>query len=1160
MHNPTQGSRPFANISRTNVPPRSALLFASALCMALVMFATPARTEEEPETLLLQQPAMNKTHVVFVYAQNLWIVSRAGGTARPLTTHVGAETRPRISPDGTTLAFSAEYGGNFDVYTMPVTGGTPTRHTWHPGTDSVEGWHPNGKQVLFTSRRASGARVAKAFLTAVTKDSKSPQRVTEPVLLPRVGRAAYDATGTRIAYTPIRDPFHTWKRYRGGQVPPIWIFDTKTHEVDVVPHEGASDTMPCWIGDTLYFASDRSEQMNAYRYDAMAKRVEALTDFARDGFGIRTMTAGPDGLVFTKGGAIHILDPETKKTTRLRIHVPTDGLARLPRWETSGKSIRNGDVAPNGKRAVLEVRGEIVTVPREHGGPRYLSRTEGANDRFPTWSPDGKQIAWFSDAEGEYKLLVRDERGEMPITSYDIDGAGFYRDPQWSPDGKHISFSDKANRVLVLTLADSAVKTVSQSQGSLGYWRPYATWSPDSKWLAIEERNPTTAYGDIVLYELSTGASTKLTDAFGNAYSPAFTRDGKHLYFCSNVRSGPNQFGLDMSAHRRPPSKSNMYVVVLKKDGKNPLAPRSDEAIDEENKKGKKKKNEDGKDHKPDEEEKKDDAGEDDPDKDAEDDDVEDGDDKDAGNKDAGNMDAGNKDEAPAEKKKRDAKPSIDLEGIRQRILAVPGSSGTYMALGSTKSKILYLEMEERRKFSLRAYDPKTRKHKTIVPGCDQYSISHKGKAVLVKKGKSWLLVDENGKSEKKLPTSDISVRVDPAREWRQILREVWRIQRDYFYDPNLHHVDWGAAWRRWSAFLPFVQHRQDLNVILQEMMGELCCGHEYVGGGEMDEADEGPGVGLLGADIEHRDGRYIVKKIYRGQNWNPGLHSPLTEPGVNVSVGDEVVSVNGRPALSAGNFYALMEGTAGVPTRMTFRSTEADAKDKTFTVVPIDNETRLRRHDWIESNRARVDKLSGGRLAYIYMPDTGRRGLAAFDRDYYSQLDKEGVILDERFNGGGKIADYVVNVLSRKVLCYWMNREGWVGRTPFGTIEGPKVMIINDRAGSGGDAMPWLFRKQGIGPLVGTRTWGGLVGISGYPRLMDGGFVTAASFGIMDTDGKWIIENEGVAPDHTVVQWPREVIKGGDPQLEKAVQLALEALEHAPKRKSPAYVKPAAR
>ncbi len=1114
-----------------------------ALSIASLAPTTQSHAEEHAETLLLQQPAMNKTHVVFVYARNLWIVPRAGGTARALTSHVGTETRPRISPDGSTLAFSAEYGGNYDVYTMPITGGTPTRHTWHPGMDLVEGWHPNGKQVLFTSRRRSGTPVSKAYLTVEAAGKAATQRFVEPLPLPRVGRAAFDTTGKRIAYAPIRDAFRTWKRYRGGQTSPMWIYDTETHEVEVVPHENASDTMPCWIGDELYFASDRADQMNAYRYNAEAKSVEALTEFTRDGFGVRTMTAGPDGLVFTRGGAIHILDPKTKAVTRLRIHVPTDGLARLPRWEKASKSIHNGDVSPNGKRAVLEVRGEIVTVPREHGGPRYLSRSEGANDRFPTWSPDGKRIAWFSDRSGEYQLLVRDRLGEKPPKAYAInDTAGYYADPQWSPDGKHIAFSDKSNRVLALKLADGSLKTISHSQGSLGYWRPYATWSPDSKWLAVEEKNPTTAYGGIKLYELATGDSKTITDAFGDSHSPAFTRDGKHLYFCSSAQTGPNQFGLDMSAHRMKYAKSNMYLVVLKKDGKNPLAPKIDEGIDKDDKKGKKKK-------KAKDEEKQDGEGEQDA-----------ADKEDKEEKKEKRDDEEKEDTSDASKKKKEDKPSVDLEGIEDRILAVPGSRGNYFGLGATKSKMLYLEWGEGRKRSLRAYDPKTKKHKNLVSGCTRYAISKKGTTVLFKKGDAWSLMDENGKSEKKLPTSSVSVRVDPAKEWRQILREVWRIQRDFFYDPNLHHVNWDAMWERWSAFLPYVQHREDLNVILQEMMGELCCGHEYVGGGEMDEAEEGPPVGLLGADIVRADDAYVIKKIYRGQNWNPGLRSPLTEPGIDVRVGDIVRSVNGRLASDSVNIYALMEGTAGVPTRITFSRPDSTEKERTFTIVPIASENRLRRRAWVEANRKRVDKLSGGRLAYIYMPDTGRRGLAAFDRDYYSQLDKEGVVIDERFNGGGKIADYVVNVLARKVLCYWMNREGWVGRTPFGTIEGPKVMIINDRAGSGGDAMPWLFRKQGVGKLVGTRTWGGLVGISGYPDLMDGGFVTAASFGIMDTDGKWIIENEGVTPDVEVQQWPRDVIKGGDPQLEKAVKLALEALEKSPRRKPPVYVKPAAR
>ena len=446
------------------------------------------------------------------------------------------------------------------------------------------------------------------------------------------------------------------------------------------------------------------------------------------------------------------------------------------------------------------------------------------------------------------------------------------------------------------------------------------------------------------------------------------------------------------------------------------------------------------------------------------------------------------------------------------------------------------------------------------MSGAGGVVVSGDGKNLLVRTRSGWQLTNEGGKGGKTVNIDAVKVRVDPAEEWPQILRECWRLQRDFFYDPNMHGVDWPKMWERWSAFLPHVRHRSDLNLLMMEMIGELCCGHEYVSGGDQPRAGGGIDTGLLGADLAVENGLHRVKRIYEGQNWNPGTRAPLTEPGVDVNVDDYILAVNGRPLKGSDNLYEAFQETANDPVELTVCASPEGKGKRTTTVVPIGSEGQLRRMAWIEGNRKRVDELSGGRLAYAYMPNTAGAGLASFNRDFYSQLDKEGLVLDERFNGGGKVADHIVDVLSRDVLCYWMNREGWLGRTPFGTMSGPKVMLINERAGSGGDAMPWMFKKLGIGPLVGTRTWGGLVGISGYPALVDGGSVTAASFGIMDTDGTWVVENVGVAPDHEVVMWPKDVVGGGDPQLEKAVQLALEALEKNPPAEKPGYSPPSKR
>ncbi len=1118
----------------------------------LVSFAANAAATSE-ETLLLQDPSISAEHVVFVYAEDLWAVGRSGGEARRLTSNPGAESSPEISPDGKWVAFTGQYDGNVDVYVVPVAGGDPRRLTWHPGGDVVVDWHPDGKRILFRSSRSSNAPVQKLFLVGIEREG-----LPEELSIPKVAHAAYSPDGKRVAYTPFRDAFRSWKRHRGGTIPPVWIIDLATFDVEEVPHVHATDTFPGWVGDDVYFASDRDGHMNLWRYTPGSSKVEQVTRF--DDFDIRNMDAGDGVIVFEQAGALHVYDPTSGRTERLRVHVRADGLAALPRWQAVQSSVRNAAIAPNGKRAVFETRGEIVTVPKEHGDPRNLTQSPGAHDRDPAWSHDGERIAWFSDEGGEYRLLIRDHLGRKPVSAYDLDGAGFYHDPRWSPDGKHVLFSDKANRIAYLTVETGGVTEVARVQGSLGVVQPAAVWSPDSKWIAFENRNPRTMYDQIALYELETSKTTGITDAFGTAASPAFSRDGKHMFFAASVDAGPRLFGLDMSTSASRTTDNSLYVVVLQKAGKNPLAPKSDEAVGSDG-----------------------------------DDDMErmrrrfagprgasPGDEKEGGDAAGTDADA----ESKKDKEKKVDVPPIELDGIDQRILALPLGSSGYRALAGLENGVLYLEYAPSGgRPELKKFDLDDLEADTVARDVFDYELSADGSWILVRGLGGWSIRrvgggfgggagpdleamaaagrgsrGGGGGGSETLRLDSVRVRVDPEQEWPQILREVWRIQRDYFYDENMHGVDWPAMWRRWSAFLPHVRHRADLNVIIAEMIGELACGHQYAGGGDMPDAPDGVSVGLLGADWEIAKNRYRIARIYSGQNWSPGLRAPLTEPGVDAREGDYLITVDGRPVMADDNLYAAFENTANRQVLITLASKPDGLDARSMTVVPISNEFALRRQSWIEDNRRRVDELSNGRLAYIYMPNTGGAGMAAFDRDFYSQLDRDGVILDERYNGGGQVANYVIDVLSRRVMSYWMNREKWLAQSPFGMIDGPKVMLINESAGSGGDWMPWMFQNRGIGPLVGTRTWGGLVGISGYPPLMDGGFVTAASFGVMDTDGRWAVENVGVAPDYEVVEWPKEVIAGHDPQLEKAVSLALEELGRNPKKPRPQYHPPAAR
>ncbi len=1081
------------------------------------------------ETLLLQQPTISKDNVVFAYARDLWVVSRAGGTARRLTSSPGVESGPRLSPDGRWVAFSGQYEGNVDVYVISIDGGMPTRLTWHPGGDRVLDWHPDGERILFASGRDSSTPVDRLVLVKVTVGPE------EALPVPRVSHAQFNADASRIAYTAISDAFRTWKRYRGGTMCPIWILDPNTLDVEEIPHERASDTFPTWVGGDVYFASDRDKQMNIWRYTPGSKSVEQITKFTD--YDVRNMDSDGTTLAFEQGGRIHLYDPATKTDTALSITVPSDGLHSLPRWQDVRGSVRGSAIAPNGKRAVIEARGEIVSVPKENGDTRNLTNSPGVHDRDPSWSPDGKSIAWFSDASGEYQLMVQDQLAREPAKAFSIEsGAGFYRRPTWSPDGKSIAFLDKGGRLAYLTVETGAITEIRKMSGSLGEVGSNYTWSPDSKWIAFEEPNPHTLYSHISLFEVETGKVTVLTDAFGDCGSPAFSRDNKHLFFTATVESGPNQFGLDMSAGAFRTGENGMYVAVLQKDGKNPLFPKSDEGVpSDDDKKGK-----GGKDGK--------------------------GDEKKDGEKKEGDG-AASQPDAKGDKKKD--LPKIDLDGLDQRILALPLPQSRYFGLASTKDKLLFLEAGGRRGgggggggggTELKKFDFDEKKAETLLSGVGGFEVSADGDSLLVQQGGQWKITNASGKDDKTLAIDSVRVRVDPTVEWPQTLREVWRIERDYFYDPNMHGVDWPKMWDRWSKFLPHVRHRDDLNLVIGEMIGELCCGHEYVSGGESPDPPQGVSVGLLGCDVKVAQNRFQLTKLYRGQNWNPGLRAPLLEPGVDARVGDFVIRVEGRELTADQNFFRAFENTAGRQIEIEL-SQNADGSDsRKVKVVPIGSDFQLRRLAWVEECRKRVDDLSGGRLAYLYMPNTADAGEAAFDRDFYSQLDKEGVIVDERFNGGGKVADYVIDVLSRTTRARWMNREAWVGRTPFAMIAGPKVMIINERAGSGGDCMPWMFQNAKVGTLVGTRTWGGLVGISGYPPLMDGGSVTAASFGVMDPNGEWAVENEGVTPDITVVEYPKDIMAGKDPQLEKAVEVAMKELAGKTQKAPPTYPPPKVR
>ncbi|HKE91542.1 MAG TPA: PDZ domain-containing protein [Gemmatimonadales bacterium] len=1040
------------------------------------------------ETLLLRSPTVSATTVAFVYANDLWVAPRAGGEARRLTVHPGRETNPYFSPDGKWIAFTGEYDGNADVYVVSVDGGDPRRLTFHPGADVVEGWTPDGRAVLFASTRLSHSFYDRLFTVPVDGGFE------EPLPQPMAERGAYSADAGRIAYNPIRNLWteDTWRHYRGGQEPFVWIFDFKTQDIEVVPHDNTNDTWPMWIGDVVYFVSDRDGTMNLYGYDTKSKQVRQLTHHTD--FDIKAASAGAGVIVYEQGGGLHLFDPASATTTPISIHIDPDLPDTRPRFTSAVPFIQHVGISPTGMRALFEARGDIFTVPAKKGDIRDLTRTPGIAERDPAWSPDGKTIAYFSDAGGEYRLMLRDQSGMGDETAIALDGPSFYYTPTWSPDGKRIAYSDKRLKLWIVDLATKRPVVVDSDT----YEHPERSlstpvWSPDSKWLAYAKRQSNQLRA-IMLYDVAAGAPHQVTDGRSDAIAPAFSLDGKYLYFAASTNFALNVGWIDLSSSERPVRRS-LYVAVLDRNAPSPLAPESDE-------------------------------------------------------------EPATPPPVPAKdtSKKADSVPvtRVDLTGIDQRILALSVPERDYSGLSAAaEGRLFYLEnVPNQPGFVLHRYDPKERKAEDFLTGITDYAVSHDGKKLLYRApGDAFGIVPTDGKAsigDGKLDLAAMQIYVEPRAEWQQMFEEFWRVERDFFYDPGMHGANWKAIHDRYRPWLDYVGHREDLNYLIAQMMGEMVVGHNFVGGGDMPRIDT-VAVGLLGADYQIENGVYRFRRVYRGLNWNPNLRAPLTEPGVNVNAGDYLLAVNGRPLRAPTNVYALFANTVGRQTTLTVNSKPVPQGARTVTVVPVANETGLRHRAWIEGNVHLVDSLSSGRVAYVHMPNTAGGGFTEFNRYYFSQLDRSATILDERFNTGGDIADYVEDMLNRPVLAYMATRNGRVFSSPAASIYGPKVMVTNEYAGSGGDAMPLYFRRRGLGKLVGKRTWGGLVGIYDYPTLMDGGFITAPRIALFSPIGEWDAENVGVPPDVEVEMTPKLVIGGHDPQLERAVAVVLEELAKNP-------------
>jgi tricorn protease len=1079
--------------------------------------------------LLLRNPSLGQERIAFLYAGDIWLVARQGGEAQRLTSIGSVSAGPYFSPDGSQLAYSSHAHGGTDVYVIGADGGVPRRLTWEPTGSSVTGWSPDGKDVLFTSGHASKSVYPRLF--HVRADGVGPAEV---VPLPSVDWGSFSSDGATFAYVPFRQWQAAWKHYRGGQTTPVWLVNMKTLDLEKVPRENSNDSSPVWAGSTLYFLSDRNGPVSLFSYDTTTKQVKQVVE--NHSFDLKTVSSGPGALVYEQFGSLHLYDLSAHQEHEVAVTIRGDLPALAPHLAgVPQNAVENIALSPSGARVVAEARGDIFTLPAEKGDIRNVTKTPGAAERDPSWSPDGKSIAYFSDASGEYQLYIRDQDGLAPPKVIDLGpGASFYYSPRWSPDSKHIAFTDKHLRLWYVDVAGG--KPVKFDAGLRGGFGAASTlsWSPDSQWITYS-RDLESELHAVFIYSLATHTSTQITDGMSNAASPVFDSNGKYLYFTASTNNGPSDAGIDLSSLDHA-INAGVYVVVLSRNTASPLPPESDD----ENKK----KDEDAKKaDKPDED--ADSSGDKKPD--------------------------AKKEDKKDDKKKADTKSKptvIDLAGIGNRILSLPIPARNYTELSVGKSGVLFLaegaavgRASEDPGSPIRAlwrFTTEKRQTEEILSGLSSFKISFDGEKLFFAREDNWFIApiaelkpgSPDANPGKPVNNHGMTAVIDPRSAWKQMYRETWHLQRDFLYDPHSHGLDIAKIQAKYEPYLQGLASRDEFTYLSEEMLGEVQVGHMFVGGPR--SPPDGPKSGLLGADYTIEHNRYRFAKIYNGQNWTPSLTAPLTLPGINIVEGDYLIAVNGRELHATDNIDSFFNGTAGKQTVLRVSKNADGSGARDVTVVPTASEYGLRNLDWINGNRQKVDALSGGKVAYVYMPNTGGAGYTNFNRYFYAQLDKQALVLDERYNQGGFIADYVVSVLSQKHLSNAIERDGKPVHDPQGAIFGPKAMIINQSAGSGGDAMPWYFRKAGLGTLVGVRTWGGLVGIGGYPSLLDGGYVTAPRYAIYGLSGDWEVEGHGIPPDEQVEELPKDVAAGHDAQLERAVAVVLQQLKEHPVPVSP--------
>ena len=1077
--------------------------------LALVVSLLPAVVSaDEPQTRLLRFPDIEGDRIAFVFAGDIWVVGAEGGVARRLTSHEGMELFPKFSPDGRWIAFSGEYSGTRQVHVISVDGGAPRQLTFYSdvgampprgGVDyQVLGWTPDGKQVLFNANRLPwNERMARRYVVPAAGGMESPLEI------PEGGSGTFSPDGSKYVYTPISREFRTWKRYRGGRAQDVAIYDLENHASETITDWIGTDTMPVWLGDTIYFASDRERTLNLFAYDTKSKATRKVTSHAD--YDVLWPSGGSRDLVYECGGYIYRFDPAKGASVRVPIRVFGDFEGTIPYFKNVASDIESFAISPLGARALVVARGDVFTVPAKDGSTRNVTRSSGVRERDASWSPDGKWIAYLSDRTGEYEIFVRPADGSGNERRVTTDGGIWRFAPRWSPDATRLAYADKDLRLRIADVATG--KTIDVDRAGYGDITDYA-WSPDGRWLTWS-KEVETRMSALFVHELATGKTTRLTPGTTNDRAPVFDPKGRYLYFLSD-----RDFNLKFSSWEftyQYQDATRVYLALLTKGTPAPLLPKSDEETP------------------PADETTKDEAK------------------KDEGTKGESKPEAG--DEEDGTKPAGRVAVAIDIDGFESRVRAVPGSSGTYAQLAATAEGPIYLVGEEGSR-RLTLYNLEQRKEETVLDGVDGYALSSKGEKLAYRKGDEYGIADaKGGQSGTRLALERLEMKIVPREEWAQIFTDGWRLLRDWFYDPKMHGLDWNLMRERYGAMVPHVAHRADLDFIFGELGGELNAGHVYVSWGDFPKPKRRNG-GLLGAEIAgDPSGYFRVAKIFPGENWHDSYRSPLTEQGVSVRRLDNILAVDGASTKGVDNFYRLLENKGGQVVVLLVNSRPDPRGARVEKVRAISRETNLRYLEWVRERRAIVDKASGGRIGYIHLPNTAEEGNRELFKHFYPQAGKEALIIDDRYNGGGFIPDRMIELLDRPVLSYWARRGAGPNQTPGFAHQGPKVVLMNGYSASGGDAFPYYFRKRGLGKLIGTRTWGGLIGLSGNPDFVDGGNVSVPQFRFFDTEGMWAVENRGVEPDIEVVDRPELVAKGEDPSLEKAVDVLLEELAKNPRK-----------